>query len=375
MVLAVKMNEIQYIDTTQTLSGMCRELRDCEWLAVDTEFIREKTYYPRLALMQIAGAPGIYCVDPPALADLSPLFELLESDSITKVLHSGGQDLELFYLQRARLPVPIFDTQVAAALLGIGEQIGYAALVHNLLGIELDKSCTRTDWMQRPLGKAQLSYAADDVRYLAQIYPVMAAKLASLGRMDWLREDVTRLHDPKNYQPDLSSCWQRVKGAGKLKRGQLNVLKHLSAWRERQAMKSDLPRRWVLPDEALLSLAVQSPETRRQLLQTEHLDGRAAARHAEELLKMIAIAREEPEENHPPVPHSKKPTEEEDARMESLMTLVTARAEALAISPGQITSRSEIMKLIRGERTLQLLEGWRLKVAGRAVLESLATSP
>lgn len=365
------MNDIQYIDTIQALDRMCEHLRDREWLAVDTEFIRIRTYFPRLALVQIADAEQIYCVDPVALSDLSPLFEMLEMPSITKVFHSGGQDLEIFFQERGCLPEPIFDTQIAAALLGMGEQIGYGALVEKMLDVALAKSQTRTDWMKRPLKTAQLNYAADDVRYLRQLYPLLQAELERLGRTDWLQEDVVRLHHPAAYQIDLESCWQRVKGAGKLKRDRLNVLKHLASWREEQAMKNDLPRRWLLPDEVLIGLAAMQPQDRQQLVESQLMDHRDVSRYGNELVAVIARAQTEPEDIYPKGNHSKKPTEQEDATVDRLHSLVTDRAEALAIAPGQIASRSDIMKLIRGERKLPLLEGWRRAVAGEALLAAL----
>ena len=367
------MDNILYIDTPQTLSDMCRELQNKQWLALDTEFIRDKTYYPKLALIQIASSERVFCVDPLALDNLAPLFEMLETPTITKVFHSAGQDIEVIFNRRGRIPTPIFDTQIAAALVGFGEQISYAALVQRLLGIELEKSQTRTNWMKRPLLEKQLEYAADDVRYLAELYPLTARELERLGRMDWMHEEVSGLIDPTSYRTDLSTCMYRVKGAGKLKRQALNVLNHLSIWRENQAIKRNLPRRWVLPDDVLMNLAIQQPSTLRELEKDELLDRKTAERWGRVLLELVSEAQGEPEKTWPEVRYSKKPSAEEDAALDRLWSVVCSKADALKLSPSRIVTRSDLMKYVRGEKDIPLFNGWRLSVAGQEILDTTRT--
>ena len=230
-----------YVDTPQALTQLCKQLQHSPWFALDTEFIREKTFYPRLCLLQVANTQHLACIDVLALNDLSPLLDILYDPASTKVLHSAHQDLEIFYHLRGALPTPIFDTQLAATLLGLGEQIGYAALVKTLLKIDLDKSQTRTDWSCRPLDPAQLSYAADDVRYLGQIYQQQRQELEQRQRLDWLTEDFTALCDPARYRVDVDQAWQRIKGQQRLRGVQLAVLRTLAAWREQRASSLDRP--------------------------------------------------------------------------------------------------------------------------------------
>jgi ribonuclease D len=366
------MNETIFVDNMKMLRDMCRALDACDWLAIDIEFIRERTYYARLALVQVAGPNQTFCVDPLAISDLSLLFALLEKSDVTKVFHAGFQDLECLFQIRKQIPYPLFDTQVAAALLGLGEQVGYGALVKQLLGVELDKSRARTDWMKRPLGSDQIRYAADDVRYLAALYPLMVEKLSDLNRLEWMADELAHLKDPKSYQSDPSSCWQRIRGAGKLNRKQLNVLKHLAGWREQQAMDRDKPRRWILSDDALVTLAAQQPTNQEALLSNRHVNQKVANRHADALLGLIAAAKQEPEGCWPAHLQLRRPNPAEEATLDMLMAVVRLRAEAHQLSPGQITSRFELLKLVRGEDDLPLLGGWRHKVAGQAVYETYA---
>ncbi|MBN1379117.1 MAG: ribonuclease D [Gammaproteobacteria bacterium] len=364
------MDDVIYIEDQQALRDVCGQLCGCNWLAIDTEFIREKTYFPQLALIQITNTELIYCIDPLAIDDLSALYELLENPAITKVFHAASQDLEIFFHLRQCVPQPIFDTQVAASLLGLGEQIGYAALVEKVLNIELDKSHSRTNWMQRPLQSKQIRYAADDVRYLSRLYPLLYKKLEKLGRIDWMDSEVARLQNPATYKPDPPNCWQRVKGSGNLKRKPLNILRHLAAWREHQAMQANRPRRWILSDEVLINLATHQPMDRDQLLQVPLLDSKIAERHATDLLGLIDQAQNETEENWPAVRYRKKPSAQEEANLDLLMAVIHLRADEYRLSSTQITSRSELLKLLRGERDLPLLGGWRLKVAGQAILDT-----
>ena len=194
-------NDYHFIDTSDDLVDLCLQLQSEEWLAVDTEFLRESTYFPKLCLLQIATPQFVACIDTISINEINSLVDLIYNPNITKVMHAARQDMEIFYHMRGTVPQPIFDSQLAAPLLGHPEQIGYAALVEAFLGVHLNKAHTRTDWSHRPLSHAQLQYAADDVRYLAQLYPLLRGKLEQMERLSWLSDDFAALADPSQYDP------------------------------------------------------------------------------------------------------------------------------------------------------------------------------
>ena len=360
-----------YIDERRRLEDVSDRLNAEPYIAVDTEFIRERSYFSQLALIQIATEESVYVVDPLAINDLSCLYEVFVNPDVLKVFHAAGQDLESLYHHQKRVPAPIFDTQVAAALLGLGEQTGYAALVRRLLDVELKKSESRTDWMKRPLSSKQLRYAADDVRYLYRLYPILVDELEALGRRGWIESELLDLTDPGRYEVDPDKTWMKVKGAGKLKPNQLNVLKHLASWRESTAMKRNIPKRWVLSDEALIDISKLQPEDLKGLNNSRLTKGKITPQRAHTLLSVIARASKEPESRWPESLNERRPSPKEEATMDLLMAVCRLQAERHQLSPGQITSRGELLKIIRNERELPLFKGWRLKVAGERVLEVL----
>jgi ribonuclease D len=223
---------VRYIDTSAALTVVCAQLRGNPWLILDTEFLREKTYYPKLCLLQVATPDLIACIDPLALEDLTPLLDVIYDEGIMKVLHAARQDMEIFFHLRNALPAPVFDTQIAALLLGYPDQIGYGNLVKETLGIELDKLHSRTDWSRRPLSDEQIRYAAEDVFYLAQVYRHLVEKLTGLGRLDWLSEDFARLTQVELYSNDPEQAWLKVRGSNRLRGPSLAVLQALAQWRE-----------------------------------------------------------------------------------------------------------------------------------------------
>src|SRR3569833_1048425 len=267
-----------YIDDTRALAALCTRLRGTEWIALDTEFVREKTLYPILCLIQIASADTLACIDPLALPDLDPLLDVLNDPAITKVMHAARQDMEIFNHLRGELPRPVFDTQLAAPLLGLQEQIGYAALVDNILNVKLDKAHIRADWSQRPLSPAQLEYAADDVRYLAVLYPRLRDTLAAKARLQWLAGDFAELSNPRLYACPPADAWLRIKGTPRLRTRQLAVAQALAAWREETAQRQNRPRSWILRDENLLDLARLQPLGIGELAQVRGLHEQAVAR-------------------------------------------------------------------------------------------------
>jgi len=356
-----------YVDNPAALTSLCEQLQGSEWLALDTEFIREKTYYPQLCLLQVATEQVIACVDPLVLEDLTPLLALLYDPAVTKVLHAAGQDLEIFFHLYNAVPAPVFDTQLAAALLGEGEQIGYAALVKSLLGVELDKSQTRTDWSWRPLSPEQLAYAADDVRYLCEVYRLQQAELTQRKRLDWLADDFRALCDPAQYRLDSQNAWRRIKAHQQLRGVQLAVLQALAAWREERASTDNRPRRWIVSDDALLEMARQLPRDAGRLKRLRGLDDNFLERHGQTLLQLIQTARALPPERWPqPVPR-KRLSPEQEALVDAMMALVRLRGAARAVSPQSLTSRKELEQWLLTQSDIPLMHGWRATLAGHDV--------
>lgn len=356
-----------WIDTADALQTLCAQLSTHEWLALDTEFIRERTYYPKLCLVQVATPQLVACVDALVLASLDPLLTVLDDGRILKVLHSARQDLEIFFNLNGQVPAPLFDTQLAASFVGFPDQAGYATVVQGLLGVNLEKSHTRADWTRRPLPPAVRQYAADDVRYLREIYPRLKQQLESQQRLDWLNSETARLTDPATYRPDPDNAWQRLRGLQRLKPCQLAAAKALAAWRERAAMQSNLPRQWVLKDQVLADIAKQLPTSSDALHSIRGLQESMARQYAEEWLALIAAAQGQAK----PPPEPQRLSAVQEALVDALMSVLRLRGAASGVSPAQLASRAELERLVRGERDIPVLQGWRLQTTGQALLDFL----
>lgn len=361
-----------YIDTDADLTTLCAQLNNAPWLALDTEFIREKTYYPRLCLIQVATPDLIACIDPLAINDLSPFLDLLYNPAIIKVFHAARQDLEIFYALRGSVPAPVFDTQVAATVLGQGEQVGYANLVKTLLHVDLDKAHSRTDWSQRPLSEAQIQYAADDVRYLIEVYQQQLAQLEERQRLDWLSEDFAELVATETYSNPPEQAWKRIKGNNRLKGVQLAVLQKLAAWREEQAKAQDRPRRWLFKDDVLVDLARLMPKGKEQLQKIRGLERGHIERHGDTLLKHIAEARALPKEQWPKLTIPPRLQPEQEALVDALMAIVRLRGVQQHVSPATIASRKDLERLLRDDPECNLSHGWREALVGHELQALLA---
>lgn len=360
-----------FIDQPEELERLCQQLAHSQFLSIDTEFVRERTYYPRLALIQIGNEDIAACIDPLAIDDLSPIKRLFQNRAITKVFHAASQDLEIFQQLFDELPQPLFDTQIAASVLGLGDQIGYANLVKEILDVELDKTQSRTDWLQRPLSTRQIKYAEDDVRYLTRIYPILLKRLDELDRRHWLDEDFAALTDPARYQPNPEQIWRKVKGVNRLKGVQLAILQALAAWREREAMERDIPRRRVIGDELLLDMARQRPKNIDALSKLRGISGGFVGRHGESVLALIQQAQQTPREQWPKLPKIVRLSAAEDAQVDALSAIIKLCAARYRINATNLTNRKELERLVTGERDLAILKGWRLHHGGTLLLEFL----
>jgi len=369
-----------YIDTPEALRRACQRLAQCKVLCVDTEFHRENTYYPRFALLQIASGSDCFLIDPLVLADLSPLWKLMHNPGILKVFHAARQDAEIILKESGGLPLPLFDTQVAAALLGYGQQVGFGNLVRRLLGKTLPKAESFTDWLARPLRPEQLRYAADDVIYLMPVYRRLKERLEESGRLAWLQEELAFLCEEKNYVLDPREAFWRVKGANKLKAEHLAVLRELAAWRELQAQKRDIPRRRLVSDECLLAIARKTRLSCEQLGRIRGLSSGTAQRFGRDILAAWERGRRCPEALRP---HPKPPPRHSigtDMRMELLAALVRLRAEENRIAANILASRQDIAALASWANhgpgnedppDNPCLRGWRRRLIGDDILRML----
>ena len=350
------MRELWFIAGQAELESLCRELGAARRIAIDTEFERQRTYFAELCLVQISAADVVACIDPYAVSSLAPLSTALAAPAATKILHAARQDLEILYQTSGCLPVPLFDTQVAAGLAGFADNIGYADLVQQVLGVVLDKSQTRTDWRQRPLTDAQLRYAADDVRYLDELAARLHERLCALGREAWLDEESRALAAPATYDQPAASAWQRVKGLAALPAPAFARAVALAAWREDMARRRNLPRGWVVRDDELIDIAVLAPADTRAL-GASTLSEAAVRRYGEAILETLAR----------PLPAVEQPAQRRlTAAGRRLLKAIGQRAQEIAgelnVAVSLLVTRRELEACICGQVPARLSAGWRQAV-------------
>ena len=363
------MTTIQYINTADQLAKLCGEIQKTTWLALDTEFLREKTYYPKFCLLQIATPDWVACVDPIALPDLSSLFDAIYKPEIVKVFHSCHQDLEIFYQLTGKVPGPIFDTQVAAPLLGYQDNPGYAMLVSSLLNVNLNKAHTRADWSKRPLSAEEIQYAADDVIYLCQVYQIMLQKLAELGRADWLQHDFAELENPDNYQVVPEKAWLKIRGKNKLGAKQLSIVQALAEWREKTAQAENRPKSWLLRDELLFDMAKLQPETLPALANIRSINERTVQRYGKKLCELISTAKTKDPQPLLEKERAIKKSQQHEAILDILTALVRIRAEENSLNPTILATRKDLeVLLFQEEEDCPLLHGWRYTMAGKELV-------
>ena len=359
------------ITTTAALAAFCNELKGQPFIAVDTEFMRETTYWPKLCLIQVASPDIEACIDPLAEdIDLEPLLEILRDPTVMKVFHAARQDVEIFNNLNA-MPTPLFDTQVAGMAAGFGEQIAYDALVRQMLKIELDKSSRFTDWARRPLSDAQLTYAVADVTHLATLFPILRDRLDKAGRLAWVEEEMKALNDPAAYDVDPEKAWRRLRPR-KTAAKYLAVFKSVAAWRERTAQTRDQPRGRILKDEAIDELATQAPTSLEGLNTLRSVPkGFGGSKFGPDLLAAIKAALADPEGYAPVLDKAgPPPPASAGAVVELLKVLLKARAEEAGVASKLIATVSDLEKIAADdEANTPALQGWRLEAFGSDALK------
>jgi ribonuclease D len=354
------------ITRNEELADVCARLATAPYVAVDTEFMREQTFWPKLCLVQIAANGIEILIDSQALdLDLSPLFDLMINEKVLKVFHSARQDIEIVHHLAGVIPHPIFDTQVAAMVCGFGEAVSYSMLVKRLLNRNLDKTSRFTDWSRRPLSDRQLTYAIGDVTYLRDLYPKLKAQLDQSERASWLNEEMAVLTDPATYELHPEQAWKRLKMRIKTPKS-LAVLMELAAWREREAQTQDVPRARILKDEALYDIASQTPRTQEDLgsLRTLH-NGFARSMRGRAVLEAVGRGLERDPKTIPPIERGEPMPPEAQAVVDLLRVLLKARAGSHGVAPKLIATSDELEEIARSDDTdVPVLRGWRKKLFG-----------
>ncbi|MFC3101235.1 ribonuclease D [Altererythrobacter lauratis] len=360
------------ITKTADLAALCDRLAEGNFVCVDTEFMRENTYYPLLCLIQIGNEEEAAAIDPLAEGlDLKPLLDLMcENEDVLKVFHAGGQDVEIIYNLTGKTPQPIFDTQVAMMAISQSEQIGYANLVESWLGKTIDKGARFTDWSRRPLTERQIEYAIGDVTYLAKIFPRILKKLIKTGRGAWLDAEMEKLSDPANYANELDEAWLRLRAPGR-NPAVLGRLKALAAWREREAQSKDIPRGRIIRDETLADIASHPPKTQADLAKVRGLSQAWKDNDiGKRLMRVLANAQPLSEDEMPDKPKRGAPLGKEGALVADLLKLLLKiRSREIDVAARLLARSEELESLAAGMRKLPLLEGWRYEVFGRDALE------
>jgi ribonuclease D len=357
------------ITDTASLAALCERLGHEKVVTVDTEFMRERTYWPELCVVQLGSPTDTAVVD--ALApglDLAPLGALLAKPDVTKVFHAARQDVEIFVLKFGTVPTPLVDTQIAAMVAGFGDQVGYDTLVGSLTGGQIDKSHRFSDWSVRPLSPAQIAYAAADVTHLRVVYDNLAERLSREGRLDWVGEEMATLTDPATYRADPERMWERLRARTNNRRV-LGMLRAIAAWREREAQRANIPRGRMLKDESLLELAAVAPADAEGLARVRGISkGFAEGKQGASLLAAMAEARALPEDQLPIPTAERNGPRPSPALVSLLKVLLAASCEAHDVAPRLVASSDDLDRIAAGETDVPALHGWRQRIFGDQAL-------
>jgi len=358
---------MRIVTETAQLKALVAELETGPYVAIDTEFMRDQTYWPKLCLIQAAGPEVEAIIDPlSADIDLAPFHQLLAVETVVKVFHAARQDIEIFHHQGGVIPTPFFDTQIAAMVCGFGEAASYETLVRRLAKAEIDKSARFTDWSRRPLSKRQLDYALSDVTYLRLVYEILAKELEKTGRAQWVEEEEATLKDPATYRLEPADAWRRLKPRSGNKRF-LGILAGIAAWREREAQARDVPRSRILKDETLLEIAAHPPADAEHLGHIRGLpNGYANSRAGKALITAIEEAMISPPPEAMSFAERRHGREPSPAALDLLKTLLRLRATQFRVAPRLVADTTDLERLARGDdEGVAALHGWRAEVFGR----------
>jgi ribonuclease D len=358
------------VTDTDALAAVCRRIAAEPYVAIDTEFLRDKTYYSRLCLVQLAGTEDVVAVDTLADGlDLTPLYDLLADPSVLKVFHAARQDIEIFVHMAGAVPTPLFDTQIAAMVCGFGDAVSYDRLVRALTGVQIDKTSRFTDWSHRPLSTKQIDYAMADVIHLRPSYERLAKRLAKTGRSGWLDEEMALLTDVDTYRTHPEDAWKRLKTRS-TKPKFLAVLRELSAWREVEAQTRDVPRSRVLRDDALVDIAAQAPSTADELARSRSFNRDAAnGKTGRAILEAVGRALAAPRETWPNVPDQRERPQGRQPVAELLRVLLKLQCEAHDVAPKLVASAEDLDAIAADDNAdVPAMRGWRREVFGDAAL-------
>lgn len=359
------------ITSSQDVADLCRTLSQFPFITVDTEFLREKTYYPKLCLVQLSGPDKqAVAIDPLTKGiDLSPLFELLANESILKVFHAARQDLEIFYNLTGKVVSPIFDTQIAAMVCGYGDSVGYNNLVHDITGKGLDKSAQFMDWSHRPLTERQLNYALGDVTHLCDVYVHLSQKLERQKRVSWVLQEEKILNDPLTYSNDPYEAWKRIKLRSP-SRKTLAILREVAAWRERAAQERDIPKSWMMRDETLADLASQAPRNAEELKKIRNMSkDHANGKIGEALLESVQRALNAPKDGWPQVEKKKPLPPQASATLDILKMLLKIQSAEHGVAAKLIATQDDLEAIVMSDAAdVPALKGWRREIFGEDAL-------
>jgi len=360
--------ETKLVANNEDLNSICLQASNSKVIAVDTEFKRETTYYPKACLIQIATEDLTACIDPFEIDDFEPLKAILYSPDIIKIFHAGRQDLEIFYFLFNKIPTPIFDTQIAATLLGFPDQVGYGNLTKKMLNVELDKSLTRADWEKRPIPKKQINYAANDVIYLLKIYHMQIQQLNETKRLDWLKKDFDFLSNETLYKPSPTDAWKKIKNYNRMNKVQRCIVYKISEWREEVALKRNRPRTFVIKNQSIIDLANQRPTNLNELQEIRDIHPNLVKRDGQKLLELIEAASSMQESD---CPQAKKPVilnNDQSLLLSSLQTVIQLNAKKHKIDSSYLCTKKELERVVLEEDDAALLHGWRYELAGKDVV-------
>ena len=362
-----------YLSTSGELARFVADAKDVTAMGIDTEFMRERTYYPRLCLIQVSLPETTAIIDPLTIEDLEPFFGLLRDRRIVKVLHAGGQDLEIFFRLMGEVTAPVFDSQVAATLAGFPQQVGYGALVEKLLGVQLDKGDTFTDWARRPLTRNQIEYAHNDVRYLLPVHDRLLHSLERDERLEWLERDFARMEDPITYVVEPMEQWRRLKRVSALNRRQLAVAREVAAWREIEAQRRDIPKRWLLSDESSIEIARRMPRDAEALAAVRGVKDKLPRAAYADLLRAVERGVAIPDDRLPFIERKRRgPAVDVEGAVDLMVALVRLRAREHGVAMPILASRDDLERLAAGDTEGHpLLEGWRFEIVGEELIALL----